>query len=71
MAVDEKANRKLEEAYAHIKPYIKNESELFEMCMTCECWNGKDKHDYDECRNKPCFRFWLAFVYLHWETSWE
>lgn len=69
MTVDEKVNSKLKEAYIHAKPYIQH-GELKEMCKNCECWLGKD-HDYEECKDKPCFRFWLAFVYLHWETSWE
>lgn len=71
MTVDEKVNRKLEQAYVHIKPYMEDQTELYEMCKNCECWKGKQLHDYDECRNKPCFRFWLGFTYLHWDTAWE
>lgn len=70
MIDDKKVNRKLEESYIHIKPYMHQQEELKEMCKNCECWLGKD-HDYEECKDKPCFRFWLAFVYLCWYTSWE
>ena len=62
--------RKLSEAYAHIKPYIKDEMELKSMCKNCERYMG-DNHDSNECYNIPCFQFYLAYVYLRWDTSYE
>lgn len=73
MNEEERVNKKLQESWEHINPYMSDESvngELKEMCKICECWYGA-KHDYNECRNKPCFRFWLAYQYLLWVTSWE
>lgn len=67
--MDKKIERKLDEAYKHIKPYIPTE-ELSEMCKSCEAWCGK-KHDYSECKDRMCFKCWLALVYLKWETSYE
>lgn len=63
---------KLEEAYQHMKPYMGKEetSELLNMCKYCERWVG-DTHNYNECRNMPCFINWLGYAYLKWETSWE
>lgn len=66
----QKVDKKLDEAYMHIKPYIQNQTTLTELCQSCECWMGKE-HDYSECREKPCFRCWLALIYLEWETSYE
>ena len=65
--------RKLNEAYSHIKPYMdepEEVGELHEMCKHCERWSGKE-HDYKECEDMMCFKFWLAYEYLCWETSWE
>ncbi len=64
--------RKLEEAYQHMKPYIDKEvsPELLSMCRYCERWVGY-AHDYEECRSMPCFRNWLGYAYLKWETSCE
>ncbi len=65
-------NRKLEEAYKHIKPYMdrKNCPQLYDMCAYCEKWCG-DEHNYKDCENMPCFKNWLAYVYLKWEASFE
>lgn len=64
--------RKLDEAYKHIKPYI-SETEtpiLLRMCRRCERWNG-DCHDYEECRTEPCFVSFLAYSYLKWAEAEE
>lgn len=69
----EKVDEKLQEAWEHVKPHIGQEStnaELRKMCEICEAWGGTE-HNYKDCRNKPCFKFWLAYQYLLWETSWE
>lgn len=69
-----RVGEKLQEAYKHIKPYMDKEEgsfgELCKMCHYCEKWYGKE-HDDSECENMPCFKFWLAYVYLNWGTSWE
>lgn len=61
----ENEERQLEEAWQHIQPYIGQEAELKEMCTHCENY-CRDKHDYDDCRNQMCFKFYLAHVYLSW-----
>lgn len=63
--------RKLEEVLQRfdIKELAK-EKELIEMCENCEGYCGQD-HDYTECKNKKCFKFFLAYFYLLWATSWE
>lgn len=61
----------LEECREHMKPYMKNEEctkELSGMCAVCEQYCGAE-HDYTECYEKPCFRFWLAYEYLKWCNS--
>ena len=70
--VDEKVNRRLQEAYEHIKPYMCKENcpQLYDMCAYCEKWYGEE-HDYSECEKMPCFKNWLAYEYLTWETSFE
>lgn len=65
-------NRKLDETYSHIFPYIskKETPELFAMCERCERFCGK-QHDFTECREEPCFKNWLGYEYMVWEDSWE
>lgn len=60
----------LEEAWQHKQPYIKKDEELKEMCSNCEAYYGED-HDYTECRNRMCFKFYLAHVYLSWSNGWS
>ena len=63
--------RQLKECYEHIKPYMDSEEttkELREMCKRCDSYCGSE-HDYEECREKPCFRFWLGYEYLKWVNS--
>lgn len=63
--------RRIEESYNHIKPYLKGEDqnkELREMCKSCDVYCGKE-HDYLECRERPCFRFWLCYEYMRWAIS--
>ena len=55
-------NKNIEYAYNKYKNY--NEyKDLKEMCNKCECYCGKE-HNYEECRNNNCFRFYLAYKYL-------
>ena len=35
------------------------------MCKHCERYCGKE-HDYEECLDMMCFKFYLAYVYLDW-----
>lgn len=64
-----KTENQLKETYKHIKPYLSdtddNATELRKMCKNCECYCGKE-HDYKECVDNPCFRFYLAYEYLEW-----
>ena len=66
-----KVERKLEEVLERfgIKELAK-EKELIEMCKNCEGYCGEE-HDYTECKDKKCFKFFLAYYYLQWSTSWE
>lgn len=58
---------RLEDSYKHINQHKK---ELKDMCSRCERYRGK-RHNYDECLDMPCFRCFLGYSYLAWETSWE
>ena len=65
-------NRKIDETYDNILPYLDDEEtteSLREMCEGCEGYCGEN-HDYSECRHKPCFIFWLAYKYLEWGEGW-
>lgn len=60
----------IKESYEHIKPYLNNKDctkELREMCKYCENWCG-DVHNYENCENMMCFKFYLAFEYLNWSN---
>ena len=69
--MDKELDRKLEEAYQHMIPYMDKENapELIAMCENCRFWSSDEKHYYDECRNRPCFINWLGLAYLKWEVS--
>lgn len=64
--------RKLDEAYRYMKPYMDRENapELIAMCKCCYKWCGKFHH-CEKCRSMPCFKNWLGYAYLKWETSGE
>ena len=61
--------RQLEELYNDIKPCLKICCpELEKMCSKCEKYCGKE-HNYEECKDEICFKFFLAFEYLEWLNS--
>ena len=71
--MNKKVEGKIEEAYEHIEPYLDDEEcteDLREMCKYCENYCGK-KHNYKNCENMMCFKFYLAYEYLRWSSSYE
>ena len=65
--------RRLEERYKSLKSYLNDEDsckELHDMCKQCECYCGNE-HEYSECRDKNCFRFYLGYSYLDLATGYE
>lgn len=66
----EKEEQQLEEVWQYKQPYIKKDEELKEMCRTCEAYYGDD-HDYAECRNRMCFKFYLAHKFLAWSNAFD
>lgn len=73
MTSDERVNEKLQEAWEHFKSHFNSEEskcELRQMRECCEAWYGAE-YNYSDCRNKQCFRFWLAYLYLNWEESYN
>ena len=70
--MNKQTERQIEESYRHIKPYLSDTDEcgkeLRKMCEVCEAYYGAE-HDWEECRNKPCFKFYLAYEYLEWFNS--
>lgn len=65
-----KMQRKLEEAYKHIEPHLKEKDILKDMCKHCERY-CENQHNYKECLDMPCFKCFLGYSYLEWATSWE
>lgn len=68
-----KTQRNIEEEYENIKPYLKNDDctkELREMCSHCERYCGKE-HDFTECEDMMCFKFFLAYKYLNLINSYD
>lgn len=66
-----KINEQIEECRKHLKPYMQDEKctkELRELCKNCETYCGLT-HDYEECKDRPCFRFWLGYKYLNWMNA--
>ena len=70
----QKTKDQLEETYRHIKPYLNSKDcceELHAMCKECDKFCGIKKHDYEKCKDLPCFKNWLGFEYLEWRNSWS
>lgn len=68
-----KIEEQMEECYQHMKPYMKNmeeTKELRDMCASCDGYCG-DEHEFNECREKPCFKLWLGWQYLDWMNSYS
>lgn len=66
-----KTEKQLEECYKHMEPYLKHldeTKELREMCKECNNYCGK-KHNYEKCKDKWCFKFYLGWKYLEWANS--
>lgn len=57
----------IENMYKDLKPYFNhinnNDEDLQQMCKQCKQWRGKE-HNYESCKDKMCFKFFLAFEYL-------
>lgn len=73
MELREEKEKQLEEVYQRNLQYhecfTKEKGlELYGMCKKCEVYVG-DEHDYTECRDKPCFKNWLALEYFEWINS--
>lgn len=69
--MNKSTEQKIKESYEHISPYLDNEKcseDLREMCKCCEQYCGLE-HDYSECKDKQCFKFYLAYEYLEWNAS--
>lgn len=64
--------RQIKESWANLKDYINDKAykrkDLYSMCSRCSDFTGKS-HCYNDCLDKPCFRFYLAYEYLEWANS--
>lgn len=67
------SKEKRDEAFEHNKPYLNDKDtmeDLLPICERCEQWCGKE-HDFEGCRNQPCFELWLSNEYLEWCNSFD
>ena len=62
--------KKLDEAFNHYKLYFADDLMLSGMCQSCSNYTGH-KHKYETCMDRPCFKFYLGYKYLEWDTSFE
>lgn len=68
--------RRLEESYEHIKDCLHKEKSaeavklLHQMCNHCEAYCGEE-HNYEECKNNPCFKLFLGYEWMSWDASWS
>lgn len=64
---------KRDEVFERNKPHL-NEKEtvadLLPICERCESFCGQE-HDFEQCRNMPCFELWLSNEYLEWCVDYE
>lgn len=74
MSISKKTESQLEEVYERNLQYNKfnkeRSPELYEMCKNCENYLSEE-HDYTECRDRQCFKNWLALEYLEWMNEYK
>lgn len=70
--------RKRDEVWNNHKPYMETGNEIKEtaedllpLCKKCSEFLGLGKHNFQECRGKPCMELWLSNEYLEWCDSWN
>ena len=64
MVVNTVLNQRLDAEYKRIKPYLNETTcctELHKMCDGCESFVGLSEHNYENCKDRNCFRFYLAY----------
>lgn len=64
------SKEKRDEVYSILN--LKNKTtmeDLLPICERCEQWCGKE-HNFEDCRNQPCFELWLSNEYLEWCKAW-
>lgn len=69
----ESTENNINEAYENIKQYLDDEEstkDLRKMCQNCEKYCG-EQHDFEECKDLICFKFWLAYEYLEWSNGYD
>lgn len=74
MSIISELEQRLDEKYKSIKPYLNNKKccgKLHNMCQDCEQYMGLEQHDYEHCKDKSCFRFYLAYAYLETTIGYE
>lgn len=74
MIVEKVLNERLREEYTRLKPYLNNEKccqKLHKMCNRCENFLGVKTHNYEECRDEECFKFYLAYSRLRCNISYN
>ena len=74
MNVEQTLNRRLDDEYNRIKPYLNNTkccADLHKMCENCDGFMGVAQHNYEDCKNKNCFRFYLAYSILESDIGYE
>ncbi len=68
MNLDDILERRLQETYEHLMPYLHIDENLQRTCANCEYYMGEE-HDYSECRHNQCFINYLGLKRLEWEIS--
>lgn len=67
MSIKSVLNDRLNTQFKQLKYYLNCEKcchELHKMCNNCEMFMGIKQHDYTECKDKECFKFYLAYSLL-------
>lgn len=67
MEIEKVLNERLQDEHKVLKPYLNDKEscpELHKMCNRCEEFLGIVTHNYEDCKDKECFKFYLAYAYL-------
>ena len=74
MNIKSELENRLNAQYESLKFYLNNKDcckSLHNMCQNCEQYMGLEQHNYEDCKDKHCFKHYLAYSLLKNYISYE
>lgn len=74
MSLESEIEKRLNDEYKSLKPYLNNKNcckSLHNICLDCEQYMGLGRHNYEDCKDRPCLKHYLAYSKLRTYISYE